>query len=353
MSNMAKYQHQNLQQLALKLLKKAGLGEKQAYDTARTLVEADLMGHATHGLALLSPYIDSALDGGMLLTGDAQTLRDTGSSIAWDGKYLPGPWLVHQAIDLALERVKQYPVVTMTIQKSHHIGCLAAYPEKVTAKGLMFLLSCSDPVNATVAPFGGLEGVYSPNPLAVGIPTDGDPIIIDISMSTTANGMINQSLAQGKKLPHSWLQDSNGAVTNDPATFKENPPSTILPLGGQDTGYKGFGLGLLIEMLTSGLAGYGRADEPDKWGASVFMQVIDPEGFGGLEAFKRQAQFLANSCISSKPINPDRPVRLPGSRATQLRRQQKEEGVELSLSIVDSLKNSSKKLDVPLPSWLK
>ncbi|MEQ9285355.1 MAG: Ldh family oxidoreductase [Cyclobacteriaceae bacterium] len=349
---MAKYQHQNLQQLALELLMKAGLGETQASDTAQTLVEADLMGHETHGLALLPAYIESALDSGMLLSGKAQTLRDTGSSIAWDGRYLPGPWLVHNAIDLALERVRQYPVVTMTIQKSHHIGCLAAYPEKVTEKGCMFLLSCSDPVNATVAPFGGLEGVYSPNPLAIGIPTEGEPIIIDISMSTTANGMINQSLAQGKKLPHPWLQDNKGVVTNDPATFKEDPPSTILPLGGQDAGYKGFGLGLLIEMLTSGLAGYGRADKPDKWGASVFLQVIDPDGFGGIEAFQKQAQFLAKTCLSSRPIDPDKPVRLPGSRAIQLRRQQKEEGVALNPAIIDSVKSCSAKLGVPIPTWL-
>ena len=212
-----------------------------------------------------------------------------------------------------------------------------------------YISSCSDPINATVAPFGGLEGVYSPNPLAIGFPTEGQPVIIDISMSSTANGLINQSHAQGKKLPHPWLQDGKGEVTDDPASFMKDPPATILPLGGQDTGYKGFGLGLLVEMLTSGLGGHGRADSPSEWGASVFLQIIDPEGFGGLENFKRQAQFLAEANLSSKPIDPSNPVRLPGHRAMNLRDKQKMEGVQLNPPIVQSLEKWSEKLDVKMP----
>ncbi|MEQ6121420.1 Ldh family oxidoreductase [Reichenbachiella sp. MALMAid0571] len=346
---MIKFQHKNLIRFATSLLTRAGLPEDRAKITASTLVESDLMGHSTHGLSLLSPYLDSATKGKMKLSGDPRTIRDTGASIAWDGQYLPGPWLIHEAIDLALERITKHPVVTMTIQKSHHIGCLAAYPERATEKGLMMLLSCSDPINATVAPFGGLEGVYSPNPLAIGFPTEGKPVIIDISMSSTANGLINQSYAQGKKLPHPWLQDGKGEVTDDPASFMENPPATILPLGGQDAGYKGFGLGLLIEMLTSGLGGHGRADSPTDWGASVFLQVFDPEGFGGLENFKRQAQFLAEASLASKPIDPGNPVRLPGHRAMNLRDKQKKEGVVLNPSIVQSLESWGEKLGVVMP----
>lgn len=346
---MIKFQYENLIRFATNLFVKAGLPKDRAAVMASTLVESDLMGHITHGLALLSPYLESTSKGKMKLSGDPITIRDKGASIAWDGQYLPGPWLMHRAIDLAVERIKKHPVVTMTIQKSHHIGCLAAYPERATKRGLMMLLSCSDPINATVAPFGGLEGVYSPNPLAIGFPTEGQPVIIDISMSSTANGLINQSFAQGKKLPHPWLQDGNGKVTDDPASFMEDPPSTILPLGGQDAGYKGFGLGLLVEMLTSGLGGHGRADSPTEWGASVFLQIIDPEGFGGLKNFKRQGQFLAEANLASKPIDPDNPVRLPGHRAMHLRDKQKKEGVVLNHSIVQSLEKWSEKLGVKMP----
>ncbi len=346
---MNKYDHKELTLLASELLMKAGLDQDRAEITASTLVEGDLMGHFTHGLALLGPYLQNMEKGGMKLSGEPMVINDTGSTLTWDGQYLPGCWLVHQAIDTAIERIKEHPVMTVAISKSHHIGCLAAYPKRATDQNLMMILSCSDPKNATVAPFGGLTGMYSPNPIAYGIPTETDPIILDISMSSTANGLIYQSKAQGKKLPHQWLMDSEGKPTDDPAEFFEDPPATILPLGGMDTGYKGFGLGLVAEILTSGLSGHGRADQPDDWGASVFLQIIDPGAFGGIDNFKRQAQYLVDTFQKSQPIDPNHPVRIPGSRALMLRKKRMTEGVELDQTVIKSLKEWAEKLEVTFP----
>src|SRR5690606_19072487 len=145
--------------------------------------------------------------------------------------------------------------------------------------GLMIILTSSDPRTRSVAPYGGLEGVYSPNPIAAGIPTEADPIIMDISTSATSNGLVLRTLEEGNRLHHAGLQHQHGNTTNTPEAFNQNPPATILPLGGTDSGYKGYGLGLLVEALTSGLGGYGRMDEPTTWGASVMIQVIDPEAF--------------------------------------------------------------------------
>ena len=343
---MKTYNAPKLIELATRLLSKLDLPEDRAHITAQTLVESDLMGHTTHGLALLQPYLADMEKGGMKLSGDPTVINDSGASVTWDGQYLPGCWLTHRAIDVALERIVDHPVVTVAIGQSHHIGCLAAYPERATDKGLIMLLSCSDPRNKAVAPYGGLSGVYSPNPIAMGYPTESDPVILDISMSTTAVGLINQSHVQNEKLSHPWLLDSKGKITDDPSTFFSDSPSTILPLGGLDAGYTGFALGMLVEMLTSGLAGNGRADHPTNWGASVFLQIIDPEKFGGAEAFKKQAQFLANACLDSTPSDPNQPVRLPGQRALQLREKQKREGVALEPHIVRLLQNWSDKLGV-------
>ena len=246
---MAKlYNHAQFIEFGTKLLAVAGLPEDRARIVAETLMEADLMGHNTHGLALLPLYVKEVINGTMPIDGMPDTIRDSGATITWDGKYLAGPWLTHYAIDVAFERIKEHPVVTISIGQSHHIGCLAVYPERATKKGLMMILSSSDPRNATVAPFGGLTGVYSPNPLAAGIPTKENPIILDVSMSVTSNGWVNRSHQLGEKLSHLWLQDNKGNITNDPAYFVEEPPATILPLGGLDTGYKGFALGILMKQ---------------------------------------------------------------------------------------------------------
>jgi LDH2 family malate/lactate/ureidoglycolate dehydrogenase len=346
----ARYQAEDLIELAFKLLVRTGLPEEKARVVAETLTEADLMGHSTHGLQLLSPYLADLEKGDMTADGEPEVIRDRGAAVTWDGHFLPGPWVTHKAIDLALERIKEHPVVTIVIKRSHHIACLAAYPERATKEGLMMLLSCSDPRGATIAPFGAVSAVYTPNPLAAGIPTESEPIIFDISMSTTANGLVMRSHKEGKLLEHAWLLDSQGNATNDPEAFYTDPPATILPLGGLDAGYKGYALGLLVESLTSNLGGNGRSKKPEKWGASVFLQVIDPDAFGGKTAFLHENEHLAQLCLNARTKPGGPPVRLPGSRALQLRSEQLRLGVKLYPTIPRSVSKWTEKYGLAFPA---
>lgn len=345
----SRYRPEAMIHLATTLLEKAGLVEERARIVAETLTEADLMGHSTHGLALLPPYLKELESGRMAKSGEPEVIQDLGAAITWDGGYLPGPWLMNKAIALAVERSTIHPLATVVIRRSHHIACLAAYPERVARQGLLMLLSCSDPINKTVAPYGGLKGAYSPNPIAVGIPTQGDPIIIDVSTSTTANGLVIQKHKAGARLPHPWLIDNQGQPTDNPSAFFDDPPATILPLGGMDAGYKGFALGLLVEALTNGLGGSGRAEHSTRWGGSVFLQVINPEAFGGLEYFKKEMSYLEASCLSS-PTRAGAPsVRMPGSRAAALRMEQQEKGIRFYPAIIPALKECALKYGLRMP----
>jgi L-lactate dehydrogenase len=266
--------------------------------------------------------------------------------VTWDGRYLPGPWLVRKAIAVARERLSDAPVVTMVIARSHHIGCLQAYLKPVTDRGCFMLLSCSDPANRAVAPHGGLAPRFSPNPLAVGIPTHADPILIDISMSTTANGTCNRLAAAGDRLPGKWLVDRSGNPSDDPQILAAEQGGSLLPLGGLDLGYKGFALALTVEALTNALGGQGRADGIGRWGASVFLQLINPESFGGREAFLRETTFMAQSCRDT-PVAPGAArVRMPGEAALARRARQLRDGVELHPTILPALKPWQDKLGI-------
>lgn len=348
-STSERYLAQELGTFATKLLERVGLPADRAGIVADILVEADLMGHSTHGLQLLAPYLRELEAGSMSKEGDPVVVADRGAAITWDGRYLPGPWLVVEAINLACERVKIHPVVTVAIQRSHHIACLAAYPKIATDQGFLLLLASSDPNETGVAPYGGIRPLYTPNPIAAGIPTPGDPIIIDISMSATALGLVGRLKQAGRRLPHPWLLDNQGNPTDDPAALSAEPPGSILPLGGTDLGYKGFALGLLVEALTSALGGHGRSDQVSRWGASVFLQVIDPQAFSGHDHFIRETGWLVEACRSSPTPPGSPPVRLPGSRALQLRAEQLEQGIGLYPTIIPAVKPWAEKLDVPLP----
>jgi L-lactate dehydrogenase len=298
----------------------------------------------------LPNYLKALSEGGMQKTGEPGVAADHGSSLLWEGHYLPGPWLVRQAIAEAQRRIDKHPVVTVVIQQSHHIGCLQAYLKPVTDAGQMILISCSDPANFAVAPFGGTQPCYSPNPIAVGIPTDGDPILIDISTSSTANALCKRLADADERLPGQWLLDADGNPADDPQVLFNGGGGSILPLGGMDLGYKGFGLGLIVEALTNALGGHGRADNVSRWGASVFLQIIDPGQFGGREAFQREMNALATSCRNSPAIPGRPPIRMPGEAALQRREEQLESGVRLHPDIMPSLQPWAAKLGIELPA---
>jgi L-lactate dehydrogenase len=314
-----------------------GLDFEKAESTSRILLEGELLGHTTHGLALVKPYLDELQSGQMEKLGSYEMINSTATTETWNGRYLPGIWLTEKAIEKASEIAKKDGIGTVVIQKSHHIACLAAFLEKTARQNLMVIIACSDPRNKTVAPFGGKIPVYSPNPLALGIPTETDPILIDVSMSTTANAVVNRAAKNNEKLAGEWLLKSDGTTTNDPQTFFENPASTLLPLGGMDLGYKGFALGIMIEAMTSALGGHGRNDNPERWGASVFVQVIDPSKFSGENYFLKEMEFFKNQCLASTPLNAKNLVRMPGEKGLKRKKWNLENGLLISDELLNLL----------------
>jgi LDH2 family malate/lactate/ureidoglycolate dehydrogenase len=346
---VARYRAAQLADFAAGLFRAAGLDDEKARTVAEVLVEGDLLGHTTHGLALAAPYLQAVTDGSMTRQGAPDVVSARGGALCWDGRRLPGPWLVVQAIEAALARVPEHGLAAVAIRESHHIACLAAYLERATAKGCMILLTCSDPSEASVAPFGGRAAVFTPDPLAAGIPTAGEPILIDMSASITTNGMTARLRGQGRRFPGPWAMTAEGEASDDPNVLFTQPPGTLLPTGGLDHGHKGYNLALTIEALSQGLSGHGRADPPTHWGASVYVQVMDPGAFGGADDFIRQTSFLAAACRSNPPAPGVQAVRLPGQQGLAHKRQALSDGVRLHPGIMEQLGSWADRLAVATP----
>ena len=327
----------------------AGMPGERAQLVSELLVEGDLMGHDTHGLAQAPAYLGALERGDMKPDGEPAVIADRGATLTWDGAYLSGVWLTARAIDVGLARVADHGTVSIAIRRSHHIACLAAFLPRATGRGCMVIVASSDPSEKGVAPYGAVAQLFTPDPIAIGIPTDGEPVLIDISASATTLGLAGRLAAKGEHLPHPWLIDHAGRPSDDPAVLQADPPGSILPLGGLDRGHKGFGLALMVEALTSGLAGHGRKDAPDRWGASVFVQVIDPEAFGGRAAFTAETGWLARDCRAAEVAPGRPPVRLPGDGALARKRQALAEGVALYPEIMPALAPWADKLGVARP----
>ncbi len=336
--------------LAHDLLLRAGLESDKAAVVAEVLVEGDLLGHTTHGLALLPAYLAEIESGKMTKAGAPDVIADFPVALTWDGRRLPGPWLVRRALEIAMERAATLGLATVSIRRSHHIACLAAYLQRVAERGFMALLTCSDPNVCSVAPFGGRREVFTPNPLAAAWPTAGDPVILDVSMSITTNALTKRLHAEGKRFPGTWALTAAGEPTDDPAALYAKPPGTLLPTGGLDHGHKGYAFALLVEALTGGLAGHGRADAPEGWGATVFVQVMNPACYAGADAFSRQTERIAELCRATPPRPGFDAVRLPGASGLRRRAEQLTSGVALHPSILPALAPWAEKLAVPLPA---
>lgn len=315
------------------LLTGEGLQAEMADATAAILLEADLLGHRTHGAAMVPVYLDSLKNGAMARSGSHDVLSGRGAAALWEGNRLAGAWLTLEAIRAAEAMAETHGTGTVVIRNSFHIGCLASYLEAVARRGKVLQLSCSAPHAATVAPHGGKTPVLSPSPIAIGYPAGDSAVMIDISTSVTSNSFVRKVAREGGRLPAPWVVGPDGRATDDPAASE-----VILPLGGIDAGHKGFGLGLMVEALTAGLSGRDRDSEASQMGGTVFVQVLDPEAFGGSATMAAVMGRVSDLCRSADAIDPENPVRLPGEAALRRKTWQLEAGVLVESGLLRRLR---------------
>ncbi len=332
------------------LLKTADVRPDVADVVTRVLVQGDQLGQHTHGVKLARGYLRDLRSGHASADPqNLQVLKSASSVRLYDAGYLLGPYVLDTVLGWAAGAAREHGVAIANVNRSHHIACLGAYLKQVVDQNLVCIIMSSDPAVASVAPFGGTRPMYTPNPVAVGIPGSPDPVLIDVSMSSITNGMVAKRRALGQRLDHPILQAADGTLTDDPAALSTEPPGTILPLGGQAYGHKGYALGLMVEAMTSGLGGHGRKDKPKGWGASVHIQVIDPEFLGGIDALKQELGLFAQGVADNPPIDPKRPPRVPGAQGMAKWRLADQQGLTLPDDVLAELRAAADEAGVPAP----
>jgi LDH2 family malate/lactate/ureidoglycolate dehydrogenase len=324
-----RYNPDDLIECTADLFAAAGLDAPIARVVAEILVEAELLGYDTHGLQFIPAYIAGIEGGGTECQGEPSILKDGGNTLLLDARGLPGQWATVKALEWALERLPAHGTVTAVLRHCGNISCLATYAKRAADRGAMAIVATSAPGNGVVAPPGGREGRVSTNPMAVAIPMNGSPLLIDTSTASVSNRQVERARRAGKRLPDAMLIDVDGRPSDDPETLLGEPKGAILPVGGMALGHKGFAFSILVEALTTSHAGVGRAGPERAAGSNTFLMLIDPGAFGGGDAFRDEAGALAAWCRSAAPVDPERPVRMPGDRAARHWAEQMANGVRL------------------------
>ena len=331
------------------LLRAANVSESDANDVATSLVESNLRGHESHGVLRVAEYLDALRTGELRSGVDWQVLTETPAVLVADANRGFGQVMARRLVVALAEKCRPLGIACGTLKNCGHVGRLAEWVEQAARLGFAAMMSVNDNgVLKCVAPPGGLDARISTNPLGLAVPTNGEPLVLDLSTSVVANGKVRAKLLAGEPCPPGWLQDADGNPTTDPASrFRENS-GTLLPLGGEAHGYKGFGLGLLLDVLIGGLSGGSCPPAgPDEIGTNNVLLVLwDSSRFAGASHFLGEADKLIDY-VRSTPCKPgvDR-ITLPGDRSAATRRERIANGIPLDAGTWTMLCDAAKSLNV-------
>ena len=269
-----------------------GAPAESATVVADLLADANAVGHDSHGVIRIPQYISTIEQGEIDPRATVVVERETAVSAVLDGQWGFGQVVANRAIDWGLERAGRYGVAAATIKNCNHIGRLGSYMERVAERGMIGLLSVnSHGGGASVAPWGGREGRLGTNPLAAGLPDGaGGALVLDMTTSVVAEGKVRVVRNRGEQTPPGWIVDADGHPTTEPADFYDEPRGCLLPFGGA-MGHKGYGLGVVVDLLSGALSGAGcTKGRGFRIGNGCFLLVVDIGRFQPLGEYAAQVR---------------------------------------------------------------
>lgn len=330
-----------------------GFPRQEADLIARLMVEANLTGHETHGIRQIPRYIALAQSGDVQAGAPVTIVQETAATAVLDGHRTLGFVGAAKAVKVAIAKARQCKVSAVGVRNLDHVGRVGAYPEMAAAVGLVCLaFTCAQGKGRSVAPFGGLGRMIGTNPIAAAFPgPTGFPILLDFATSATAANKIRVAYTRGKPTGPGWIVDEHGLPTTDPKVFMDGKGNQVA-LGGEQ-GHKGFGLAVMVDILSGILAGAGTAVSPvETLNNGTFLICIDPSAFVGKDEYDRQLSALIDYLHAAPPAPGKNGVILPGEYEHLNRVKHAQAGFEVEDSIWQAIVAAAAAIQVkaPLPA---
>lgn len=332
----------------------AGASADESRAVAESLVESNLHGHDSHGVILARWYLGQIKNGELVAGAPFEIVHETPAMVAADGHLGFGQVQCPQLVNRLIEKARVNGIAGGTIRRCGHVGRLGEWVERAAAAGYAGLLAVNDNgAIRTVAPPGGIAPRLSTNPIAIAVPTGDRPVVLDFSTSAVANGKLKIARLEHREVPLGWIQDAEGNPTTDPHAMLTDPPGCLLPFGG-DQAFKGFGLGLVFDILVAGLTGGfcpPAAPGTLEWN-NVLVIVWDPARWAGREHFVREADKLLDEVRTCPRKAGAERILAPGDRSAEIRAKRLETGIPLDGDVWPTLSHIAEKLHVALPEPL-
>ncbi|MBS0446551.1 MAG: Ldh family oxidoreductase [Proteobacteria bacterium] len=324
-----------LRELVAAALERAGAQRAMAEATARALVLAEAQGLASHGLSRVAQYATHLRLGRVDGRAEPVVRRAKGGAVLIDARCGLAFPACELAVVEAIRRAQEFGVAYAGVTDSHHAGVIVDHLRPVAAAGMVGLGFANSPAAMPAA--GGRHPIFGTNPIAAAFPRgNGDPLLIDLSLSEVARGKLMVAAREGRSIPLGWALDENGRPTTDPKAGMEG---SMLPIGAV-SGTKGAMLALVVELLVTALIGAQFGFEASSFFVDAGNRprigqafvVIDPGALAGRDAYLDRLEVLVKEMLT------DADVRLPGARREALRRRAERDGIDVSDALLASLR---------------
>lgn len=344
------YPAESLKNLAIALLEAAGAPSDNAAIVAAALVDTDSEGLPSHGLLHLPMYLARIAAGSVDPRATGEIVVDQGARLTLDAGNGLGQVTAETASEIAIARAEAHGLALVAVRNAFHFGAAGRFARRIALAGQIGIVMAN--TRPMLPAPGGTEAVVGNNPLAIAVPTEGEPVVLDFAMSAGAMGKIRLAASKGEPIPEGWAQTTDGQPTRDAL---EALKGTLLPAAGA----KGFGLALMIDLIAGGLSagGMGEAVQPlygdmaRPYDSANLFLAIRIEGLRPPAEFAAAASGLTDRIRASRVAPGSSPVRVPGDRAVQAR-SRFDGHCPLASETLEALRSHAHRLGVTIPASL-
>lgn len=316
----------------------AGLRDEDARITAEVLVTTDTWGIHTHGTKQLRTLLKNFRSGRLNSQAIPEITSEGPSWAIVDGHYAMPMRTSHLAMSRAIAKARVTGIAYVGVTRSSHFGAAGYYANMAAKEDMIGLSMCNVDPCMTIP--GARRAILGTNPIAYAVPAGTEPpIFLDIATSTVAASKVIAARALGKEIPNNWLVDDEGLPTTDPSHYPES--GALLPMAG----HKGYGLALLVEILSAALTGAGMLHQVVGWGLDSAAPTnqghtfiaISVDSIMPVQVFKERVDWLICEIRGASRVKGSERVYLPGEMEWEKRAKALKEGMALPVDVMASL----------------
>lgn len=348
-TGMTRVNHEKLARFVSASFEKLGVPKSDAEIAANVLVQADLRGVDTHGVIRFQPrawYVKWLKEGSMTAKPNFRIVSEKTSTALLDADHGMGMVAGHRAMEIAIRKAKDSGVGIVTVRNSRHYGMSAYYAMLALPHDMIGIAMTN--ASRQVVPTFGRDARYGTNPICFAVPAkDQRPFVLDMATNTAAAGKLEVAVRLGKAIPAGWALNEKAEPTTDPRVAQQ--ARRLLPLGGnrESGSHKGYGLGIVVEILCGVLTGTITALNPNQEPRGHFFGAINPNAFRPVAEFKADMDRLIGELKSTPPIEGENRVYVAGEIEFETAEERSEQGIPLHSSVLKGLREVGELVGVP------